>query len=54
MIATTLKEGFHKRGLKVLTCRNYKEFDNSAFKAELMGELASTKENNTVFTYLKK
>ena len=54
MIATTLKEGFHKRGQKVLACRDYNEFNNSTFKAELLGELASSKENNTVFTDLNK
>ena len=54
MTATALKGGFHKKGPKVIACRDCNKLINSAFKAELMGELASGKENNTVFTDLNK
>ena len=54
MIATALKGGFHKRGPKVVTYRDYNKFRNSAFTAELMGELAFSKENNTDFTDFNK
>ena len=54
MIATALKRSFQKRGPNVITYRDCNKFNNLAFKAELLEELASNLENNTVFIDFNK
>ena len=54
MIATFLKGSFHKRDPKVITYRDYNKFSNLAFREELLEELSSSLENNTVFTDINK
>ena len=54
MIATALKGSFHKKGPRVITCRDYNNFNNSNVRAELLEELTSNLENNTTFTDFNK
>ena len=54
MIATALKRGFHKQGPKVITYRDYNNFNTSVFRAELPREITSSLENNTVFAGFNK
>ena len=54
MIATALKRSFQKRGPKVITYRDCNKLNSLAFRAELLEELASNLENNTVFIDFNK
>ena len=54
MIVTALKGNFHRRDPKVITYRDYNNFNNSTFRAELIKKLTSSLENNTVFTDFNK
>ena len=49
MIATVLKGSFHKKGPRVITYRDYNNFNNSNFRAELLEELTSNLENNNFY-----